>query len=109
MILFACSWLTLEVLLPGVAAAALSKRFITQVYKCDSAMDNDWYNRQNSPTHAKSDSIQLLDCHDYDKTRKLMLMAGLPESYLSWLGLKSLEIHQQSAVKLAEKHRFSVR
>ena len=35
--------------------------------------------------------------------------AGLPETYLSWLGLKSLEIYQRPASEFTEAHRFRER
>jgi hypothetical protein len=76
------------------------------VNACDIAMESAWYGRESDPAERLSQDIHLLDCHEYDKLRKQMLFLGLNESYLSWLGLRSLEIHQRPASELAEQHRF---
>ena len=74
--------------------------------ECDTAMEADWYYRQEDVVTNESDVVQLLACHEYDKTRKAMLMSGLPEAYLAWLGLKSLELNQRSPEEFVEQHRF---
>jgi hypothetical protein len=51
----------------------------------------------------------LLACHDYDKARKILLMSGLPEEYLSYLGLKALELYQRPAEEFVRLHRFRER
>lgn len=103
---FAVLWILKEIVAPVTAATLYSKDFMKQTVRCDSAMESDWYNRQSLPEHSKSDTIQLYDCHEYDKTRKVLLLSGLPEVYLSWLGLKALEINQRPAEEFAEQHRF---
>ena len=76
-----------------------------QAYKCDTAMEASWYENQKNP-NSKSEKIQMLDCHEYDKTRKVLLMSGLPESYTSWLGLKTLDLYQRPAEEYVKHHRF---
>lgn len=107
--LFATFWILKEVVVPVTAAAMYSRDFMQHAVRCDAAMEADWYNRQVSPEHGPSDTIQLFDCHAYDKTRKVLLMSGLPEAYLSWLGLKALEIYQRPASEFAQAHRFRER
>lgn len=70
-------------------------------------MDDSWYYKGN--TLDKSEQVQLLSCHDYDKTRKIMLMSGLPEEYLSYLGLKALDLYQRPAEEFVRMHRFRER
>ena len=77
------------------------------VIACDTAMEDSWF--YGSEVLQESEQIQLLDCHDYDKARKIMLMSGLPENYLSFLGLKALELYQRPAEEMARQHRFTVR
>tara|TARA_B100001079_G_C15899217_1_gene292960 strand:+ start:146 stop:487 length:342 start_codon:yes stop_codon:yes gene_type:complete len=77
------------------------------VIACDTAMEDSWF--YGSEVLQESEQIQLLACHDYDKARKIMLMSGLPENYLSFLGLKALELYQRPAEEMARQHRFSVR
>lgn len=104
--LFCFAWLIKEIALPAGAAVFLSRPYMTLVNACDIAMESAWYGSDSDPEERLSQDIHLLDCHEYDKLRKQMLFLGLNESYLSWLGLKSLEIHQRPASELAEQHRF---
>ena len=70
-------------------------------------MEDSWF--YGSEVLKESEQVQLLACHDYDKARKIMLMSGLPENYLSFLGLKALELYQRPAEEMARQHRFIVR
>ena len=108
LIVFMIFWVGKEVVYPGITAAIYSNEYIKLVGQCDEAMESDWYNRQNDLTN-EADNIQLLSCHEYDKLRKTLLMSGLPKEYISWLGLKSLEIHQRPASEFVEHHKFEYR
>ncbi|MDC6471243.1 TIGR03982 family His-Xaa-Ser system protein [Litorivicinus sp.] len=108
-IVFCVGWLFKEILLPASVAALYSNQFMKQVVACDTAMESAWYGPSDNEFEKKSQDIHLLDCHEYDKTRKVLLMSGLPEEYLSWLGLLALEIYQRSASEMAEQHRFRER
>ena len=103
---FVVAWIIKEILLPVGAASFLSFRYMDLTYECDTAMEASWFYSQNETLNTESEVAQLLVCHEYDKTRKLLLMSGLPESYLSWLGLKSLELYQRSPEEFVKKHRF---
>lgn len=108
-VLFAGGWLVKEIVLPSVTALMFSKQFMEQVIQCDTAMEDSWYYRQEDRIDKNSESVQLLVCHEYDKTRKILLMSGLPEIYLSWLGLQSLELYQRPPEEYVESHRFTKR
>jgi His-Xaa-Ser system protein (TIGR03982 family) len=108
-IVFAAMWIIKEVIVPASAAVFLSEKYMALVVECDEAMEASWYFRQIEDFPAETEVVQMLACHDYDQTRKAMLMAGLPEEYLSWLGLKSLEIYQRPADEFARQHRFTER
>lgn len=82
---------------------------MTLARECETAMDAEWYNSQSDLNLSRSDTVMLLSCHEYDKTRKIMLITGLPEEYLSWLGLRSLEINQRSAKEYIEQHVLETR
>ncbi len=107
--IFAAGWLIKEILIPFGAAVMYSDDFMKYVYECDTAMESSWYYRQDNLVDKRSETTQLLACHRYDKTRKVLLMSGLPEEYLSWLGLKSLELYQRSPEEFVKQHRFSER
>ena len=106
---FAVTWLVKEIIFPLSAAAIYSTKFMDLAYKCDTAMEASWFYRQNEKFDKRAELIQMVDCHEYDKTRKTMLFAGLNENYLSWLGLKSLELNQRSAEDFVKQHRFKER
>lgn len=106
---FCAAWLIKELIVPITTASFLSHQYMSLVTKCDSAMEASWYGDEQSAIERKAQEIHLLDCHDYDKTRKVLLMAGLPETYLSWLGLKALELYQRPASELTAQHRFKER
>lgn len=108
-VLFMGAWLLKEVCLPVGAALFYSNDFMELAYECDTAMEADWYYSQNKNSDNRSRTTQLLICHDYDKTRKVLLMSGLPDEYLAWLGLKSLELYQRSPEEYVKKHRFTER
>lgn len=106
---FSVLWVIKEVLLPLGAAALYSNKYMELVVACDTAMEASWYYRQDNRVPPESEIVQLLSCHEYDKTRKVLLMSGLPESYLGWLGLRSLEIYQRPPEEFVEQHRFTER
>lgn len=106
---FCISWLILELFVPGIAAISLSDKYQELVIKCDTAMESSWYSDTSNVDDRKAVQIHLLDCHEYDKTRKILLISGLPEEYLSWLGLRALEIYQRPAEEFVEAHRFKER
>ena len=107
--IFAALWIMKEVLLPVGVALLYSNEYMELTVACDIAMDASWYYRQDDQIPAESEIVQLVSCHEYDKTRKLLLMAGLPESYLAWLGLKSLELYQRPPEEFVKQHRFEDR
>ena len=84
--------------------------YIELTLKCAHAMDSNWYIEQlDNPDIQKSSEIQLLDCHDYDKLRKIMLSHGVNENKLSYLALIALEIDQKPASELSAHHKFRER
>ena len=108
-IILGIGWTSKEVLFPLGAALIYSNQFMAQTIACDTAMESAWYGPKQNQMEQKAQDIHLLDCHDYDKTRKILLISGLPEEYLSWLGLRALEIYQRPASEMAEQHRFKER
>ncbi len=105
-IFFCIFWSIKEVIFPLSIALIYSKQFMNEVYHCDKAMEADWYYKQSKEFDSKANEIQMISCHEYDKTRKIMLISGLPEEYLSWLGLKSLELYQRPVNEFTKQHKF---
>ena len=108
-VIFAIGWLSKEIIFPGGIAIYYSNLYMKLTVECDTAMEASWYYQQDENFSEEAEIVQLLSCHEYDKVRKIMLFSGLPEEYLSWLGLKSLEIYQRPAEEYVEQHRFNQR
>lgn len=104
---FCLLWIAKNILMPIGTYLYFKDEYVSLSGLCANAMDESWFVEQ-SDMHNKDEltAIHLLDCHEYDKTRKLMLSAGLSEHILSYLGLSGLEIGQKSADRLVEQHRF---
>lgn len=108
--LFCLGWLLKVVVIPCGVALFTYKEFMQDVIACDSAMNASWHiHQQDSGGLAKSELVQMLDCHEYDKRRKIMMLSGIPETFLSYLGLRALELHQRPAKEFVEQHRFRER
>ncbi len=103
--IFCFFWVLKEIILPVGVGSLYSFKFMKLVNKCDTAMESSWYYKQDK-TIEKSELIQMLDCHEYDKVRKLLLMSGLSEYYLSYLSLKSLDLYQKNPEEFVKQHRF---
>jgi len=95
------------VVLPIAVGAYYYYPYQKYVIACDTAMEDSWFYKDK--VISKSEQIQMLDCHEYDKARKIMLTSGLPEEYLSYLGLKALELYERPAEEFAQPHRFRER
>lgn len=105
-IIFIFTFTFKEFLYPIGTALYYSNDFMKYTAECDTAMEADWYYSQSENFDKKSNEIQLINCHEYDKLRKVLLMSGLNENYLSWLGLKSLELNQRPVNEFTRKHKF---
>lgn len=107
---FCLFWLIKNIALPLSGVIFYTVDYKNLSSSCGSAMNEAWFSEQsNNEELMKSSQIELLSCHNYDLVRKKMLFLGVPESYLSYIGLKSLELDQDSVEKLVEHHRFTER
>lgn len=109
-VLLSCVLLFKFALLPLYAYLAYKEEYLKLSGECANAMDEAWFIEQTSDESLKkSAQINLLVCHKYDKTRKKMLMLGLSEHTLSYLGLISLEINQRTFDDFTKQHYFRER
>ena len=70
-------------------------------------MDESWFIEQKKDTKlSQTAQVHLLVCHDYDKTRKILLSTGVSENILAYIGLEALETKQHTADQLVKQHRF---
>jgi len=107
---FCLAWLLKNIIAPVGALAFYYDEYLTLSSGCATAMDESWFIEQKGhPQLDKTAQVHLLVCHEYDKTRKVMLSMGLSEDVLSYLGLKALEINQRTAEEFVEQHRFQER
>lgn len=108
--IFCIAWLAKYVIAPTGALAYFYGDYFRLASECADAMDESWFAEQQDNTMLdKTSQIHLLTCHEYDKTRKLMLSMGLSEDVLAYIGLRALEVNQRSAEELVRQHRFRQR
>ncbi|MBY7808553.1 TIGR03982 family His-Xaa-Ser system protein [Vibrio fluvialis] len=103
-------WISIYVASPVTAYFVYKNQFMQQTAECALAMDEAWYIEQaNKPELDTTTKVHLMACHEYDKTRKIMLSLKVPESVLEYLGLEAIELHQRTIDALTEQHRFRER
>jgi len=108
--LFCLGWFGKYVGLPAYAYLRYAETYQDLAGKCANAMDESWFLEQKgSEDLKKTAQIHLLDCHEYDVTRKTMLSLGLTEDVLAYLGLRGLEIQQRTTEEFVQQHRFRER
>lgn len=86
------------------------------VVDCDQAMHDEVVLRdttQLAGTSAEaarllniSGAVSLTVCHEYDKLRKQLLIAGVSEHRLALLGLEGLEVERIPVSRMVEPHRM---
>ena len=107
---FCCVWLAKFVLVPVTAYYFFKDDYMALASECANAMDESWFvDQSGSEKLEQSSRIHLLRCHEYDKLRKKMMIMGLGENVLAYLGLKALEVNQRTAEEFVEQHRFERR
>lgn len=103
-------WIGIYVVVPVAAYWYYKNEFMVQTAKCSLAMDETWYIEQvGSSRLNQTAQVHLITCHEYDKTRKIMLAMRVPEPVLGYLGLEAIELHQRSIELLTEQHKFRER
>jgi len=104
---FCILWISKNTVMPIAGYYLFKNDFVEQTAECSNAMDESWFAEQSKNVAiTKTTNIHLLSCHEYDKTRKLMLTLGLPESILAYLGLIATELQPKTAREIAAPHRF---
>jgi His-Xaa-Ser system protein (TIGR03982 family) len=107
---FCLIWMLKNVIAPAAGFVFFYNDYLNLSSECADAMDESWFLEQKeSPSLNKTAQVHLFVCHEYDKTRKIMLSVGVSESALAYIGLKALEINQKSAEQFVEQHRFQQR
>ena len=61
---------------------------------------------EESSTLLGSTEIALLDCHEYDKLRKKMIVLGLNEADLSLISLNYIEKKSDDLVEVIKTHEI---
>lgn len=82
------------------------------VVECDQAMHDEAALRMAELPADKAQLLRttgdvgLMACHEYDKLRKRLLIAGVSEHRLSLLGLEGLEVERIPVSRMVEPHRM---
>ena len=99
---------------PVVASHMWREDYKNLMFKCDQVMREHYIAKrvvELSPTpegvkNLEATEVGLLDCHEYDKLRKRMLVWGLNENQLASIGLEALEEKQYEIRRFIEIHEI---
>lgn len=113
--LVSCISLSIKfVALPLAAKKLYSDRYKKLMFSCDNVM-RDHLIAKNRVIFEKSNKsikkleaaeIALTSCHEYDLIRKKMLIWGVSEYELQYLGLEAIEENAKDLVNYVESHEF---
>ena len=111
-VVFCIFWLVKEILAPGYVYLKYIDDYKSLVNECARAMDTHWdveMSNLKSEDLTNSTKTGLIVCHEYDKTRKMLLSFGISEYILSYAGLESLEVGPQMIDEIIKPHIFTSR
>ena len=91
------------------------EEYARYVYLCDSAMREHYIAKnqllqkldKESNTLLSAAEIALLDCHEYDKLRKKLIIWGLNEADLSLLSLEYIEKKSDDLLEVVKTHEIN--
>ena len=84
------------------------------VYRCDNAMREHFIAKgravnklnENEFASLSNAEVALIDCHEYDKFRKMLLRYGLNENDLATMGLIAIEAKASDIHTLVREHEI---
>ena len=99
---------------PVVATSLWGQDYKSLMFKCDHVMREHYIAKraiEHSPSaetvrNLQATELGLLDCHDYDRLRKRMLVWGVTDERLSQLGLDALEEKAYELRRFVEIHEI---
>ena len=99
---------------PIYAQLRWEDEYKTLMFKCDHAMKEHYIAKRAVETIPTGQTIKglqasevaLLDCHDYDKMRKRMIVWGVSDAQLSAIGLEAMESKGYELSRFVQIHEF---
>jgi hypothetical protein len=99
---------------PAAAARFWGNEYKAAMFACDQVMRDHFIAKQavvlnpseSSIGNLEAAELGLLDCHQYDKLRKRMLVWGVSENMLSAIGLEVLESKAYELRRFVEIHEI---
>ena len=99
---------------PLIASHLWREDYKNLMFKCDQVMREHYIAKRAVELNPDAAAVKnlaatevgLLDCHDYDKLRKRMLVWGLNENQLASIGLETLEEKQYELRRFIEIHEI---
>ena len=112
---FACLALAWDVVIyPKLVTMYYKNDYQVLMFQCDNVM-RDHLIAKNRVVYEKTEAsvrqlasaeIGLLSCHEYDKVRKKLMMAGVSKNELTMIGLEAIEETATDIKKFVEIHEF---
>ena len=103
-----------EYAVPIGAAAYFASEYKDLMFRCDQVMREHYIAKravQIAPSelavrNLEAAELGLLDCHEYDKMRKHLLVLGVSEPALASLGIEALESKAYDLRRFVEIHEI---
>ena len=104
----------IEYAAPSAAVRLWGDKYQELMFACDQAMRDHYIAKQAVSLSADAATVKnleaaeiaLLDCHDYDKLRKRMLVWGVSENKLAAVGLEAMEGKAYELRRFVEIHEI---
>ena len=102
------------VIYPEYVKVVYKEEYQSLMFQCDNVM-RDHLIAKNRVLHEKTEKaikllesaeLGLMSCHEYDKLRKQMLVAGVVPEELSMMGLEAIEANVVDLKRYVEIHEF---
>jgi hypothetical protein len=103
-----------EYVRPFAATYLWRENYKSLMFNCDQVMRDHFIAKravslepnQTTVKNLKAAELGLIDCHDYDKLRKRMLVWGVTELNLSAIGLEAMESKAYELRQFVEIHEI---
>ena len=99
---------------PQIARYLWGEPYKEMMFQCDHGMREHYIAKKavefspskQSVKNLQASELGLLQCHDYDKTRKKLISWGLDDNDLSLLGIEALEEKEYELYRFVQIHEF---
>jgi hypothetical protein len=102
------------VVAPKWAMETYAETYKEYLFQCDNVMRSHLITKHQVMANVTEQSVRALEaaelglvsCHEYDKLRKRLLILGVTEHELAYLGLQKIEENEDAVREFVDTHEF---